>query len=1150
MHPQFVRLRRLVMAVFTVSSVVAAMVAPVGSGVAAARPADLIPAVPPVGADLYHLDTDNGLYTQGDSGSIQLQLFDSPIGIPSRQGWQLRDPSLSAATATGAIGPATLPFGLQIAPTSAGSTLLTLTSKNAQRLAFGVGLISLNGQAPGASAAQLKDDTATYLAPVASSPSDVIVRATSVGAEVSVLLHSASEAGPIVLSLAPDPRTYLDQKPSGAIVAIRPITTSDDTGAPVVVQSPEYVVNAAAATDSGTDPATPAQVGKVAMALSTDPTGPRTLALTVDPAWIHDPARVFPVRVDLPIATAYGAAHSQVLGTVDSCAAASPAAPAVVVGVEGACSYHGLMRFDLASLPPGSNIVSATLRLYTPNQVGPTGVLLYPNAPAWQPDLAIGEQPPSWQDAPTVITGTSGIAQSASDGHWQSWDVTSLVQGWTHSNRSYNTGFTLVSTGAPVLFAAPLQDGNNLSLLPSAAVTSTITTAASTHADGREQPRSRIEPRSGAARQVAADAHATMDLDRTGRHALAGRTSPYVTSPWVQAMRHTRSGAWSVRLRAGISPRRSGLSVAATAKDTSFPVSTVPGQCYLIPNHPNLCLPMMSPPNITVGPPAVSIPTPQQCLPVAGTGFCVPVVPSSSPSSASPEVTVPTYCLLVDGEICIPSVSTPTLPQAGTCYHIPTTLLCLPLFAPRPTRPRLPGAPGPTRGPVKKPVNISGGSPPIVSVPVLPNVSGCLSSVKPCLYATTPVLDMVFTQPGKVTSQAAQYSGPANDSFYYNNQNDPFGLASGGGWSDADIQSVAPNGSGSSLYGSYIRASVDVQCDVPQPGAGWWQSYGPNGYNGGPGANPNNNQGIYTIMQHAWDNGLSPIINLDRDYGSSCGYGHSVDWQSEGQDFINSSGFYSFPYPTLFEIVNEPNVGMPQAKKDDYQNYQDNFANAATGLYNALVARGIYNFSILTGGVIMPDASTSCDQSNDANISVSAAAVAEAEYLGVNSAQLGAAVHPYSYDRGVQQYPDDPYWLNYNETDGQGSGSMCFDYGDMTSLWTSSFYDEPVVTTEINWMASANANNTYYEGAYLVDLFTWLYDHDYNYQNTGNPVITTWFTNKDFPVAGSPPFYLGLTDMNGNDKITSIPYCPNNSGLEGSYPLTTDFSQTSFYPCY
>jgi len=184
----------------------------------------------------------------------------------------------------------------------------------------------------------------------------------------------------------------------------------------------------------------------------------------VDSAWLHAPRRAYPVTLDLPLATAYSAVHSGLAATVNSCAPdVSAAGGEVVVGSAGGCASHGLLSFNTTPLLADTPIVSATLRLYTPDQIGPTGIRIYPNTPltstlpVWEPSPYLQ---PTWASAPTVVTGSVGIDQSGSDGRWQSWDVTDLVRGWVRRPAT-NGGLTLESDGSQLRVAVPGRVGRD-----------------------------------------------------------------------------------------------------------------------------------------------------------------------------------------------------------------------------------------------------------------------------------------------------------------------------------------------------------------------------------------------------------------------------------------------------------------------------------------------------------------------------------------------------------------------------------------------------------------------------------------------------------------------------------------------------------------
>lgn len=126
--------------------------------------------------------------------------------------------------------------------------------------------------------------------------------------------------------------------------------------------------------------------------------------------------------------------------------------------MENGCTYNGQLYFDVSAVPSGAAIQSATLRVYTPAQTSATGVQVYQNV---TPTLgADPSQPPSWSGAPAIVTGTTPITQGGSDGHWQSWDMTSLVRQWAQDTSS-NGGMTLASAGTPVRFASPFGAGTS-----------------------------------------------------------------------------------------------------------------------------------------------------------------------------------------------------------------------------------------------------------------------------------------------------------------------------------------------------------------------------------------------------------------------------------------------------------------------------------------------------------------------------------------------------------------------------------------------------------------------------------------------------------------------------------------------------------------
>jgi len=258
----------------------------------------------------------------------------------------------------------------------------------------------------------------------------------------------------------------LDQLADGTIRVVRPVTVTGNDGSTDVISQAEYFLERPIVRDSSADPVALVQTGPATATLTADASGQSQVVVSVDSTWLQDPHRAYPVHLDLPILTATARVYSGRFGTVNSCAPDAPSPlTAVVVGTEGGCAYNGQAYFNTSSILHDTPIVSAKLMLYTPDATGPTGVQIQPNVPmtASAPLITTIMAPPhqvSWNSAPSTVAGTPATAESASQGRWHSWDVTSLVQQWVNDAK-VNNGVTLANVGAPVLFASPLGVGAN-----------------------------------------------------------------------------------------------------------------------------------------------------------------------------------------------------------------------------------------------------------------------------------------------------------------------------------------------------------------------------------------------------------------------------------------------------------------------------------------------------------------------------------------------------------------------------------------------------------------------------------------------------------------------------------------------------------------
>jgi hypothetical protein len=104
---------------------------------------------------------------------------------------------------------------------------------------------------------------------------------------------------------------------------------------------------------------------------------------------------------------------------------------------EGQGIVRGLVRFNLSSIPVGSTVNSATLRLHYTYWRDYSGyyrrVTAYRVTDPWMEDTVTWNSRPGYGEAYGFVDLVAG---GQSDFHYYDWDVTSLVQAWV--NRTYN----------------------------------------------------------------------------------------------------------------------------------------------------------------------------------------------------------------------------------------------------------------------------------------------------------------------------------------------------------------------------------------------------------------------------------------------------------------------------------------------------------------------------------------------------------------------------------------------------------------------------------------------------------------------------------------------------------------------------------------
>jgi hypothetical protein len=341
------------------------------------------------------------------------------------------------------------------------------------------------------------------------------------------------------------------------------------------------------------------------------------------------------------------------------------------------------------------------------------------------------------------------------------------------------------------------------------------------------------------------------------------------------------------------------------------------------------------------------------------------------------------------------------------------------------------------------------------------------------------------------------------------------------------------------LGAGFIRISVNVSCSDNTPGLdnpGFWSE-------GRAAGTPS----VTDLITQAATDKLIPIIDFSVPgvywQGTQTWCAQMMDWQSQMADFID----FGLPRPNpgvsfiYMEIGNEENLASQHP--GGLGNYSTNFAIAAQTLSQDLPLWGYGRLRILTGGMAGPTAvaGTSCGQDNNA-IVLQAINTAEGSPYNVAPANLGVAIHPYSY-AGIWTAD----WPNYYGI-GNSYPGACLDLMNLLNYWIANFGNLQVIFTEDNFSGGASAtdpqslqNYKNDEGAFLMDLFTWMRDFgypqsSYSYDDPAqSPLRVMWFSAMDFPGTS-----LGLyqtqslperSDEKGGDKMADYSIATNGGPL-------------------
>ena len=349
---------------------------------------------------------------------------------------------------------------------------------------------------PGAASVNpsLKGEQATY-AKALSGGRDLVMALRANAVEESVVVPNAGAGG-----------TYTDEfaLPEGVVAKAAAGGVEFATASGAVVAS----FGGGVAYDSA-DPGGEGAATEVSVRLESQAPGVATVEVSVDPAWLTHPARVFPVTID-PTFSQTTAQSGTVDTYVDNATpdTSYPNSTFLRAGLNGSSIRRSLLRFDLASLAdPTFAVVESHLSLYNDLAVTctPQPLDVWGLAGSWTSTVTWNTHPPIDLAAGPVSTTSFSHGATGCPAAWQNVDVTALGRRWINddapnngvllaTNEGQSTAYKRFTSGEsanpPVLYvtytrppgqAAPVAPGDGATV---ATATPTLSINAASDPDG------------------------------------------------------------------------------------------------------------------------------------------------------------------------------------------------------------------------------------------------------------------------------------------------------------------------------------------------------------------------------------------------------------------------------------------------------------------------------------------------------------------------------------------------------------------------------------------------------------------------------------------------------------------------------------------
>ena|GEM_PF-1335586 len=426
---------------------------------------------PAPGTDLVGQETPSLRLIQQANGQVEARVYAQRVGIVDATGWRFRNPGLGGVAADGTAAALDEPFSLHLAATASAPALASLTNEDGYNLSLQS--VDFDGGALPASSPVLSPTAVTFPGPVGG-PSITLV-STIAGFTLQAAIPQPSWQGRLGLRLTLDPRLVLTAGMTNTVVATVPTTVTGDDGVVEPSGDPQLVLDPPLVADAG---GVSAPDGALSLAL--DPTaGPNVVALTVDSAWLQDPARQYPLSVSLPVSTALSSVDAGYTSTTQTCGGQTAAlAGQFLAGQRGGCSDTGLVYFQTAQIPPGTAIASAGLDLAAVNQPAGSAVL------AGAQGSGIAATPMVRSYAGLDAATSAALAQLSPAAGSLTQDVTAALQQWLGDAQG-NQGFALTGSGAATTLVSSAEAQSDPALMPMLDI---LTAPAAGGASGGLQP--------------------------------------------------------------------------------------------------------------------------------------------------------------------------------------------------------------------------------------------------------------------------------------------------------------------------------------------------------------------------------------------------------------------------------------------------------------------------------------------------------------------------------------------------------------------------------------------------------------------------------------------------------------------------------------